>query len=125
MVFRSLMFVPGSSQKMIAKAAALPSDVIVFDLEDAVAQPEKAAARKLVRDALEPTRAGGSSVFVRINARSTGLTWTDLDAIVCDKLDGVLMPKADTSDEVAELDRARAGRHRDRRRRGDALLVDG
>jgi len=104
MVFRSLMFVPGSSPKMIAKAAGLPADVIVFDLEDAVALPEKAAARKLVRDALELTRAGGSSVFVRINALSTGLTWADLDAIACDQLDGVLMPKADTSDEVSELD---------------------
>jgi len=104
MVLRSLMFVPGSSPKMITRAATLPADATVFDLEDAVAYPEKAAARLLVRDALRPTRAGGSSVFVRINALATGLTEADLDAIVCPELDGVLMPKADTPDEVALLD---------------------
>jgi len=104
MVLRSLMFVPGSSPKMIAKAASLPADAIVFDLEDAVAYPEKADARRLVRDALGSTRAKGSSVFVRINALSTGLTGADLDAIVCEHLDGVLMPKAETPEEVQELD---------------------
>jgi len=98
------MFVPGSSPRMIAKAAALPADAIVFDLEDAVAYPEKAAARQLVREALAPTRAGGSSMLVRINALPTGLTEADLDAIVCADLDGVLMPKAESRQEIFQLD---------------------
>jgi len=104
MVLRSMLFVPGSSLRMINKAATLPADAIALDLEDAVAYPEKPTARVLVRDSLEATKAGGSSVLVRINGLTTGLTEADLDAIVSRHLDGVLLPKAESADEVTRLD---------------------
>ena len=45
---RSLLFVPGNSEKMIAKASAGPADVIILDLEDAVRADAKPEARKVV-----------------------------------------------------------------------------
>ena len=46
---RSLLFVPGDSDRKMAKAESIPADVVIFDLEDAVAPSQKAAARIRVR----------------------------------------------------------------------------
>jgi citrate lyase beta subunit len=53
---RSLLFVPGNSAKMMAKAAASGADVLIFDLEDAVHPDSKPVARQLVTAALASTR---------------------------------------------------------------------
>ena len=104
MVLRSMLFVPGNNPRMISKAASLPADGIVFDLEDAVPLKDKATARSMVRDAIETGKAGGSSVFVRINALTTGLTAEDLSCIVINGLDGVLLAKAETGADIVKLD---------------------
>jgi len=64
---RSWLFVPGDSERKIAKAEAIPADVVILDLEDAVAPADKAQARKHVAAWL----AGGRQAFVRVNARPT------------------------------------------------------
>ena len=89
---------------MISKAASLPADGIIFDLEDAVPLKDKATARSMVRDAIETGKAGASSVFVRINALTTGLTAEDLNCVVVNGLDGVLLAKAETGADIVRLD---------------------
>jgi len=105
MVLRSMLFVPGNNPKMISKATSLPADAIIFDLEDAVPLTDKGTARSMVRDAIKTVKAGGPSVFVRINALTTGFTAEDLSYIVIDGLDGVLLSKAETGDDIIKLDR--------------------
>ena len=56
---RSLHFVPGGNEKMIAKALTLPADGLILDLEDAVAPDRKAATRPIVREWLQKLDFGG------------------------------------------------------------------
>src|SRR5882762_3307676 len=66
---RSLLFVPGNSAKMMAKAAASGADVIVFDLEDAVHPDSKLAARSLVAAALANSAGVAPARYVRAAQR--------------------------------------------------------
>ncbi|HMO68054.1 MAG TPA: CoA ester lyase [Novosphingobium sp.] len=115
MKLRSLLFVPGDSEKKFARASQSAADVLILDLEDAVAPSMKDAARGIVAGWLD--RAGGvaARLFVRVNPLSSGLTEGDLEAVVRPGLAGLLIPKADSAADVATiaamLDRleARAG----------------
>jgi citrate lyase subunit beta/citryl-CoA lyase len=102
MVLRSLLFVPGNSLRMITKAATLPVDAVIFDLEDAVPLPDKETARIMVRDSVKAVKAGGVHVFVRINALTTGLTAEDINVVGIDGLDGILLAKAESGSDVIE-----------------------
>lgn len=103
MVLRSMLFVPGNSMKMIVKAATLLADAIILDLEDAVPLSDKTTARIMVRDSIKGIKAGGSYVFVRLNALATRLTSQDLAVIAVPGLDGVMLAKTETNSDVAEL----------------------
>lgn len=102
-VLRSMLFVPGNSMKMIVKAATLFADAIILDLEDAVPLSDKTTARIMVRDSIKGIKAGGSYVFVRLNALATRLTSQDLAVITVPGLDGVMLAKTETNSDVAEL----------------------
>ncbi len=71
---RSALSVPGSSERMLAKAAALPADEIVFDLEDAVALPAKDEARGLVARLLREGLGAARAVAVLERARQRVLS---------------------------------------------------
>jgi citrate lyase subunit beta/citryl-CoA lyase len=86
------------------KARRSAADALIFDLEDAVAPQRRQEARKHVAALL--TEAGGPPVFVRVNHPSTGEMEADLDAVVSANLYGVVLPKAETREEVERLDRA-------------------
>jgi len=103
-VLRSMLYVPGNSMRMITKAATLTSDAIILDLEDAVALPDKATARIMVRDSIKAIKSGGAYVFVRVNALTTNLTAEDLKLVVVKGLDGIMLAKTETKSDVAELD---------------------
>lgn len=93
---------------MIAKAAAGEADAVCIDLEDAVAMPEKEAARANVRRALSELDFGRSLRMVRINGLDTPLAYRDLIEIaedVGDRLDLVVVPKVDGPGDVAFVDR--------------------
>jgi citrate lyase subunit beta/citryl-CoA lyase len=92
--FRTLMFVPGSDARKIAKVFSLAADAVVLDLEDSVALKEKPAARETVREALGAR--GASRVYVRVNALSTGLLFDDLAAVIRGRPNGIVLPKADS-----------------------------
>jgi citrate lyase subunit beta/citryl-CoA lyase len=94
---RSLMFVPGSRQRMLDKALGLSNlDVALFDLEDGVAPAEKPNARELISETLGRPP-GGPARFVRINGVGTGPDRIDADLarVICPGLQGIVIPKVD------------------------------
>jgi len=101
---RSWMFVPGHRQKMIDKALGLGSDAIMLDIEDGVAPGEKDTARKLIAEALGRERLRRSPArFVRINAIGHERMAADLEAVLRPGLDGLVLPKVETPEEVLKV----------------------
>ncbi|HEY3314627.1 MAG TPA: CoA ester lyase [Bacillota bacterium] len=96
---RSFLFMPGDREKVLAKTATVAADAVIWDLEDAVAPPNKDAARGLIAASLKP---GGypMSIYVRVNAVSSGLCETDLAATVRPGLKGVVVAKAERADDL-------------------------
>lgn len=102
---RSWMFVPGHRQRMIDKALGLNADVIMLDIEDGVAPAEKDTARRLIADALGRERLAHSPArFVRINAVGHARMDADLDAVLRPGLDGLVLPKVESADEVLTVE---------------------
>jgi citrate lyase subunit beta/citryl-CoA lyase len=95
MRLRSLLFVPGDSERKFARAKDCGADGLILDLEDAVAPSQKAAARTLAAKLIDNNRKRDWTLFVRVNAFETGLTLDDLAAVVKPGLDGLLIPKTD------------------------------
>ncbi|MFO1394485.1 MAG: CoA ester lyase [Steroidobacteraceae bacterium] len=103
-MYRSLLFVPGDSEKKIAKAMTVGADVVILDLEDAVADSRKAAARGIVREALRAGVARSDcSLFVRINPLGSPLCHEDLAAVMAGRPDGIVLPKAASADDTVRL----------------------
>ena len=103
-VMRSVFYVPGNNEKMVAKSPEFPADIITLDLEDSVPPAEKAKARELVRENLKYAGSGGSPVYVRINNWETLLTNDDLEAVVYEGLAGVCLAKCGGPDHVQRLE---------------------
>jgi citrate lyase subunit beta / citryl-CoA lyase len=102
---RALMFVPGNDERKLAKVGTLGADAIVIDLEDAVAEAEKTAARTVARAAM-PTYASDQIVVARVNGVESGRLENDIAAIVCPPLRAVIVPKVDHSDTLRIADQA-------------------
>jgi citrate lyase subunit beta / citryl-CoA lyase len=102
---RAWLFVPGDSEKKLAKAESFGADVLILDLEDAVSAERRPAARALVRDYLAARRGGKrpSELWVRVNPLSSGLALADLAAVMPGAPDGIVLPKTDSGADVAEL----------------------
>ena len=103
MRLRSLLFVPGDSERKFAKAAGIGADVLILDLEDSVAPPQKDVARAHVAGLLDDASAREWAFFVRVNALDTGLTLEDMAAVVKPGLDGLLIPKADGAADIVRI----------------------
>lgn len=103
MRLRSLLFVPGDSDKKFARACASGADILFLDLEDAVAPSQKDTARTLVAGWLASADAIAPKLFVRVNPLGTGLTEADLAAVVRPGLAGVLVPKANGAHDIATI----------------------
>jgi len=103
---RSVLYIPASKPRALEKARQLPVDAIIFDLEDAVAPDEKAAARGILAEALAQGGYGERLKIVRINALDTGWGEEDARAAATMGADAVLLPKVDGAahlDALAEL----------------------
>ena len=104
---RSCLSVPGSSEKMLAKARILPADEVIIDLEDSVAPQVKDGARTAVAAAI---RAGGwhaRTLTVRINAPSTRWCYRDVIELVetaGDALACLVVPKVECAADLAFVD---------------------
>jgi citrate lyase subunit beta/citryl-CoA lyase len=104
---RSCLSVPGSSEKMLAKATTLAADMVFLDLEDAVAPLEKVASRAKVVDAVKNQDWGEKVLCVRVNSWDTKWTYGDVIDVVGnagERLEEVMLPKVQSAAEVVALD---------------------
>jgi citrate lyase subunit beta/citryl-CoA lyase len=97
-VFRSLLFVPGDSQRKMERASQTEADALILDLEDAVAPSLKSAARDLVSRFLS-TRQLEKFLIVRVNSLATNESLADLSAVV-GHADGIMLPKCSGPDDL-------------------------
>jgi citrate lyase subunit beta/citryl-CoA lyase len=104
-IMRSFLFIPGDSQKKLAKADAANADALILDLEDSVSLANKAQARELVPAFLRerPRAKRSSEIWVRINPLDSDLALVDLAAIVAADPDGLVLPKANGPHDVLRL----------------------
>jgi citrate lyase beta subunit len=112
-VRRSCLSVPGSSEKMLAKAGKLGADEIVIDLEDSVAPGAKAEARDLVCRVLAEGRPGPGLVAVRVNALDSPWCRDDVKALAGAAgaaVDSLVVPKVERAEDVLEVERMLDGR---------------
>lgn len=100
--FRSKLFVPGGRPALFAKALAGPADAISFDLEDAVPEAAKDAAREAVRTFLDSDAARGTrkTLVVRVNGLDSIHCVADLAAVARDATTLINLPKPQSADDV-------------------------
>lgn len=104
MAMRSWLFVPGDSDTKLGKVAGYGADVVIVDLEDAVAPPAKPRARNLARNFLDAHPPGGGFArWVRINPIDTPLWREDLAAVMPAQPDGIMVPKAAGPEQMQAL----------------------
>ncbi len=101
---RSMLFLPGNNPNLLINGSCLGADVVIFDLEDAVAPNEKDAARILVRNILRGMDFLGCERIVRINAVDTPYWQEDLDEVLACRPELILLPKAGTPADIQVLD---------------------
>jgi citrate lyase subunit beta/citryl-CoA lyase len=103
MTLRSFLFVPGDSEKKLAKGDASPADALILDIEDSVAPSRKAIAREMVRAYLAArSGARSSELWVRMNPINAG-GLDDLVAVVRARPDGIMVPKVDHPSDLVRL----------------------
>lgn len=104
-----MLFVPGDSERKFAKGSSTGADALILDLEDAVAPSMKDAARAHVSSLLDDRARRSWRFFVRVNPFDTDMTFDDMAAVVKPGLDGLLIPKANSAQDIvrigSELDR--------------------
>lgn len=100
---RSALYMPGSNARAVEKAKTLPADVVIFDLEDAVAPEAKAQARDGVCAAVKAGGYGSRELVIRINGLSTPWAGDDIAAAVAAAPDAILVPKVSAPDDLLKL----------------------
>jgi (3S)-malyl-CoA thioesterase len=101
--YRSVLYIPGSKERALEKARDLPTDAIIFDLEDAVAPDAKAEARATLVEALRQGGYGKRFKTVRINALTTEWGLEDARALRDAGADAILLPKVNNPSDVDNL----------------------
>lgn len=99
-VRRSALYMPCSNQRALQKAMSLDADVLLFDLEDAVAPDSKDQARANIIQALADNDYGYREKIVRVNPVDGPWGYDDLKALAQSPLDGILLPKVETAEQV-------------------------
>jgi citrate lyase subunit beta/citryl-CoA lyase len=127
-MFRTLLFIPGNNKRFLEKSKLLTPDILCFDLEDSVPISEKSIARDMIIQSFSSTNnlhpvsinnnnnnnnnkinAGNykfkdsPQLFVRINSFESGLYEQDLESVICDKLDGIVIPKVNSDSELKKI----------------------
>jgi citrate lyase subunit beta/citryl-CoA lyase len=103
---RSCLYMPGANAKALDKARSLPADVVILDLEDAVAPDAKADARAAVIAAVEQGGYAPREVVIRVNGLATPWGAFDVAAAVAAKPDALLFPKLSSKDDVKAANEA-------------------
>lgn len=102
-IWRSLLFIPANNWKMLNKAATEMEDAVLIDLEDACPVAERETGRIFARDIAPILKSKGIDVLVRVNSLSSGATAEDLRIIVTKDLDGIMLPKAETREDIRKV----------------------
>ena len=102
---RSFLFIPGDSEKKLGKVDGVAADAFILDLEDAVAVARKPVAREMVPAFIKerPRAERKSQLWVRVNPLDTPWTLEDLAAIVPVAPDGIMLPKVNGPEDVAQV----------------------
>ncbi len=103
---RSVLYLPGANQRALDKAATLPADGLILDLEDAVAPDAKPAAREAACAAAADGCFGDREVVIRANGLDTEWFTDDVDRIVEADPDVLLVPKVESVDQVRTIEAA-------------------
>lgn len=106
---RSALYMPGSNARAIEKAKTLDADVVIFDLEDAVAPEQKAEARAQVCAAVEGGGYGRRELVIRTNGLDTSWIKEDVAAALAVKPSALLIPKVSYASELHEIGKLMAG----------------
>ncbi len=102
-IWRSLLFIPANNWKMLNKAATEMEDGVLLDLEDACPVPERETGRIFARDIMPVLKAKGIDVLVRVNSLQTGVTADDLKIVATENLDGIMLPKTESRENILEI----------------------
>ncbi len=97
---RSALYMPGSNARALEKAKTLETDVVIFDLEDAVAPDAKAEARAQVMTAVSSGDYGSRELVIRINGLDSPWAQDDLAAAVSSRPDAILIPKVERAEQL-------------------------
>lgn len=101
---RSMLFVPGNSERKLEKGLNASADALIVDLEDSVALADKAAARGIAAAFIRERRLESrAAIYVRVNDFSTGMTDDDLAAVMTSRPDGIMLPKCAGGSDVTRL----------------------
>jgi citrate lyase subunit beta / citryl-CoA lyase len=111
-VYRSFLFAPGNHPRRVEKALALDADATILDLEDACPIAEKVATRAVVVAACQRPHTG--LAYVRVNATTTEFGYGDIVAVVQKGVDGIILPKLQSVDEIKAVDWLIANLERER-----------
>ncbi len=103
-ILRSMLYIPANSWRMITNARSQLEDAVILDLEDALPIGEKETGRIFARDSIPMFKDAEFGVFVRVNSMGTGLTEEDISYVVVNGLDGIMLPKTETKEEVVRLE---------------------
>lgn len=106
---RSVLYMPGSNARALDKARTLPADVVILDLEDAVAPDAKEVARGQVAAAVTAGGFGHREVVVRINGLDTAWGADDLKALAPTGADVILIPKVSRPEDLVAAGKAIVG----------------
>ena len=101
-LYRSFLFAPGNHPRRVEKALSLGADAVILDLEDACPIAEKVATRAIVVAACQKDRAGLG--YVRVNATTTEFGYGDIVAVVQRGVDGIVLPKVESADELRAVE---------------------
>ena len=102
---RSVLYLPASNARALAKARELPADVLVFDLEDAVAPERKEPAREQLLEALAQGGYGQRELVIRTNAAGTPWFDGDVEAVAASPAHALCLPKVEGAEELASVAR--------------------
>ena len=100
---RSVLYMPGANTRALEKARTLPADVLIFDLEDAVAPEAKDTARANVVLAAESKAYGKREIAIRCNGLGTPWAEADIEAIAGSGADAILVPKVESASQVTHV----------------------
>lgn len=102
-VLRSMLFVPGDSEKKLAKGAGVGADALILDLEDAVAAARRPIAREMICEYLKAADRARCELWVRMNPLDSADSLRDIAAVVRARPDGIALPKCNGPEDVLQL----------------------